>query len=97
MKEPLNNTSLYDQTESVFVWLPVCYLCVILACVIVLCTQVQYNQAFALMKQGRNVEAMDELMKAKTKAATFTESRHKIIAPALESMRVRGMPRDTGS
>lgn len=51
--------------------------------------QVQYNQAFVLMKLGRNVEAMDELTKAKTKSANYSESRHKIIAPALESMRVR--------
>ena len=49
----------------------------------------QYNQAFALMKLGRNIEAMDELTKAKTKSAQYTESRHKVIAPALENMRVR--------
>lgn len=63
--------------------------CDIASCYCYVCSQVQYNQAFALMKLGRNVEAMDELTKAKTKAANYTESRHKIIAPALENMRVR--------
>ena len=57
--------------------------------------QVQYNQAFVLMKLGRNVEAMDELTKAKTKSANYSESRHKIIAPALESMRVRHLTHHT--
>ena len=55
----------------------------------------QYNQAFVLMKLGRNVEAMDELTKAKTKSANYSESRHKMIAPALESMRVRHLTHHT--
>ena len=65
------------------------------ACLVwyIIILQVQYNQAFVLMKLGRNVEAMDELTKAKTKSANYSESRHKMIAPALESMRVRHLTR----
>ena len=50
--------------------------------------QVMFNQAFALTKLGRTAEAMDELHKAKSKSATTSESRHKIISPALDNMMV---------
>ena len=49
--------------------------------------QVMFNQAYALVKTGRVPEAMEELQRAKSKAAV-SESRHKIISPALDGVMV---------
>lgn len=51
--------------------------------------QVKYNRAYALSKMNRIAEAEHELREAKTMAADFTESRHKIISSALDKIRVR--------
>ena len=47
-----------------------------------------FNQAYALVKVGREAEAMELLQQAKSKAAATSESRHKIIAPALDTVMV---------
>lgn len=50
--------------------------------------KVLFNQAYALVKVGRNPEAMEQLQQAKSKAAATSESRHKIISPALDIVMV---------
>ncbi len=52
-------------------------------------SQVKYNRAYALSKMSRTAEAERELQEAKTMAADFSESRHKIITSALQTIRVR--------
>ena len=62
-------------------------LCVNLTHAVCFLAQVMFNQAYALVKTGRVPEAMEELQRAKSKAAV-SESRHKIISPALDGVMV---------
>ena len=50
--------------------------------------QVMYNRANAYMCMGKASEAREELEKAKELSAITSESRHKIITDALDSVRV---------
>jgi len=59
-------------------------------CGICLCVQVLYNYAYALHVSGEVGVAKEKLEVAKTQAGSTSESRHKIITAALDTIRVRG-------
>ena len=47
-----------------------------------------YNHAYGLYYTGRQVEAKEELERAKGLAEKTTDSRHKVIVAALDNIRV---------
>ncbi len=47
-----------------------------------------YNRAYTMFHQGQKDQSRKELEKAKESAAGVSESRHKLIVAALDSMRV---------